>query len=53
MRKAAFSTLAVVSATSLCYPKEAVALTKGQYEKLRDKVQELRGSMYLCSDYTN
>ncbi|XP_053392248.1 MICOS complex subunit MIC27-like isoform X1 [Mercenaria mercenaria] len=43
MRKAAFSTFAVISATSLCYPKEAVALTTGQYEKLRNKVQELRG----------
>ncbi|XP_076456951.1 MICOS complex subunit MIC26-like [Babylonia areolata] len=44
MRKLFFSTTAVVAATSLCYPNEAVALTTGAYNSTVGSISSLWSS---------
>ena len=39
-RKAAFGSLAVLTATSMCFPKEAVDLTEEGYNKLKQAVKD-------------
>ena len=38
MRKAAFGTFGILAATSICYPKETIDLTKDTYNNMADSL---------------